>query len=543
MHGTEYGELFMDDMVQSENMVRNDDMVQGENMVRNNDVVSGESMVRSDDMLLDENIVQGDMDEDFGYDVEVGPARMKPKPKEPSLKERELHEAMGHVPYRSWCPACIAGHARSDPHRRKPQESDIFAFDYGYMERQADLSGEEESASPILIGRDSRSSWTSAELVPTKGAGHPWPLESLLTVVRGLGYPRIILRTDGEPAILDLRSQLAAQLRVRHGIESVEELAEDSQANGLAEGAVRDMKAGIRTLYYAVQQAYGPISPRHPVLAFLVRHAAMCYNLGRLGRDGSTPWQRLKGRQFGNSLTPFAEIVMWHCGGPSRYDGRWQHGMYLGISDKNGQYLVGVEGKVVLARTIRRLTGTERVDRVRLDQIAGRPWQLDPTGVPLEPGVILGEVPPAELPNPEPGMQVRKRVYIRRDQELLEHGFTEGCLGCESARFGLPPRPHTEGGCRLRIEQAMAATERGRQRLAEAAARGAGSSSMVDTPDAAASGSGKKRSREEDAAERDVRAKLAAALSRIGCGAVHSCIGRDVRAADMCLRILDLRGL
>eukprot|EP00971_Amphidinium_carterae_P104017 2059882-Amphidinium_carterae.2 len=395
--------------------------------------VSAERMVQGEKAMFDEPMVHDDMDEDFGYDVEARPSRMKPKPKEPSLKERELHEAMGHIPYRTWCPACIAGHARSDAHRRDTTEADIFAFDYGYMERQADLVPEDDSASPLLIGRDSRSCWTCAELVPCKGAGHPWPLkqlEVLVGVVRFLGYPRLIVKTDGEPAILDLRAQLAAQARVRHGMEVTEETAEDSQANGLAEG-----------------------------------RSTMCYNLGQVGRDGHTPWYRIKGKQFTKSLLPFAEVIMWNCGGASRYDGRWEHGIFLGVSDKNGQYLVGVEGKVILARTI-----------------GGRPWKLDPSGASIEAGVILGEIPSADLPPYEQGMAVRKRVYIRRDQELLEHGFTEGCLGCNAARLGLPPRPHTEG-CRLRIEQAMAATEKGRQRLADAAARqveidGAGSSSV-----------------------------------------------------------------
>eukprot|EP00971_Amphidinium_carterae_P071004 1403861-Amphidinium_carterae.5 len=245
--------------------------------------------------------------------------------------------------------------------------------------------------------------------------------------------------------------------------------------------------------------------------------------------------QRVKGKHFGKALIPFAEVVMWHCGGPSRYEGRWDHGIFLGVYAKN-----------------------ERVDRVKLDQVSGRLWKLDPSGLQLEPNVILGEVPPMELPILDSGMSIKKRVYIRRDQELLEHGFTEGCIGCNAARLGLPPRPHTEE-CRQRIEQAMAATEKGRQRLAEAAARvvggselrgddsdgipGLGPSSMEVSADSGRQ-EREKRSRDEEAeAEREVKTRLAAALSKIGCGTIHACTHHDVRAADICPRLLDVRGL
>eukprot|EP00971_Amphidinium_carterae_P011585 227928-Amphidinium_carterae.1 len=110
----------------------------------------------------------------------------------------------------------------------------------------------------------------SSPLITAIWRGSPiWRLWTRTPHLRFLGYAKLLLRTAGEPAILDLRMQLAAQLRVRHGMQVTEDTAGDSQANGLAEGAVRDMKACIRTLYCALQQTYGRLSPKHMVLAFL----------------------------------------------------------------------------------------------------------------------------------------------------------------------------------------------------------------------------------------------------------------------------------
>eukprot|EP00971_Amphidinium_carterae_P194208 3853846-Amphidinium_carterae.3 len=364
-----------------------------------------------------------------------------------------------------------------------------------------------------------------AELVPSKGTVHAWPVETLLTNVRFLGYPRLVIRTDGEPAILDVRLQLAAQLRVRHGMEITEETAADSAANGLAEGSVRDMKACIRTLHYALQATYGDVSPRHVILPFMVRYAAFCYNVGQVGRDGLTPWQRIKGKKFGKTMVPFAEVVMWHRGGPSRYDGRWEK--------------------------------AERVDKELFDKIDGRPWQLDPAGASMaEARVVLGVPPEVDMEAERvQSAASSKRVYIRRDRELVDHGYTDGCLGCNAARLGWPPRPHTEA-CRARIEQAMADTEQGKQRLGEAVARKRAAPSSGHEEIRAGGPEGPvpveteaedipmeerdKRKREEDE-ERVVRARLAAALSRLGCGTLRDC-WQDMSASTFCQRICDLRG-
>ena len=66
----------------------------------------------------------------------------------PSAEERALHEASGHVPYRSWCQWCMAARAADNPHLRVQQpETDEAAprikFDF------ADLGREEDQALPI----------------------------------------------------------------------------------------------------------------------------------------------------------------------------------------------------------------------------------------------------------------------------------------------------------------------------------------------------------------------------------------------------------
>ena len=64
--------------------------------------------------------------------------------------------------------------------------------------------------------------------------------------------------------------------------------------NGLAEGAVKELKAKIRTLRHSTEDA-NPETPDS--LAWLVTHAAATINWFRPGLDGKTPYELRVGAQ------------------------------------------------------------------------------------------------------------------------------------------------------------------------------------------------------------------------------------------------------
>eukprot|EP00971_Amphidinium_carterae_P080769 1597769-Amphidinium_carterae.2 len=215
--------------------------------------------------------------------------------------------------------------------------------------------------------------------------------------------------------------------------------------NELAEGAVRDVKASVCTLTFDVAEQperYGiEVKARHVLMPWLVRHASAAPNLGQKGADGCTPWERLRGKKYQKLMLPIAETVMFDTGvAPSRHEGRWRAGIFLGLADRNEFYL-GIEDKVVTARSVRRLPPSENADSGLLGKIQGTPWQPTPGEIRIEPGVIDGG------PEVEPG-----------------DGYTAHCPGCEAARLDLTPRGHSEA-CRQRIERAMEATGSGQDRL------------------------------------------------------------------------------
>ena len=65
----------------------------------------------------------------------------------PSVEEVNMHN-LTHIPFRSWCPFCVAGKAKDNPHRGvEDQEAGVNIVDMDYMF----LSGKEPS---VEVGID-----------------------------------------------------------------------------------------------------------------------------------------------------------------------------------------------------------------------------------------------------------------------------------------------------------------------------------------------------------------------------------------------------
>ena len=87
-----------------------------------------------------------------------------------------------------------------------------------------------------------------------------------------LGYKRVLVRTDGEPAILDLW----CKVKERWGgeIVKVESATGDHNSNADAEQAVQKIEDETRTWKDALEDAIKDrVPPTHDSLAWIVEHA------------------------------------------------------------------------------------------------------------------------------------------------------------------------------------------------------------------------------------------------------------------------------
>ena len=179
---------------------------------------------------------------------DCAPIRLAPEPGEPTTEEVESHRAT-HLPYRSWCEDCVMGRGSGEQHRAgKAGSVPVIACDYLLVTRSGILrkdelgEGSHEIILKILVVKDSKSKFVGAHVVPVKGLGEDrYAAEKVRRDVTWLGYSRVILKSDNEPAIVAVTREVLKGLRVEvlEQAASAVPPAYDSKANGSVENAVK----------------------------------------------------------------------------------------------------------------------------------------------------------------------------------------------------------------------------------------------------------------------------------------------------------------
>ena len=101
-----------------------------------------------------------------------------------------------------------------------------------------------------------------------------------------------------------------------------------------------------------------PIPCQHPLMGWIVHHAAYLLNRYQLGRDGRTAWGRLHGKESHERTCELGENILWYVPKRlrSKLDQKWRYGAFLGRSLNSDQnHVVVADGSMVRARAIVRL--------------------------------------------------------------------------------------------------------------------------------------------------------------------------------------------
>ena len=223
------------------------------------------------------------------------PAQPLFRPDRPTPEMIAAHE-VSHLPYRSWCRACVAGRGRAFQHKASTQESTVpvVSMDYVYFNERSDGSG-----LLTVVLRDRHSKAIFSHLLPCKGTtGSTHPERAILVGLTFLGYKKLVLKNDQEPAIK------ALAVAVRNGF-SGEVVPEESpkgdshgQSNSEAERSVQTVQGMVRTFKAGLEEKGITIEPTSAVLAWVVEYAGTLHTLfSQESHEGMTPFQRMKGRR------------------------------------------------------------------------------------------------------------------------------------------------------------------------------------------------------------------------------------------------------
>ena len=317
------------------------------------------------------------------------PARGLKAPAEPTQQERAEHE-LTHLPFRSWCPTCVANKGRVDNHPKQASKMPVVQFDFCYFKTAG-----EETTTAILTWIDVETGMVMATMVGDKQQDFQYHVNCIQSLLMECGRVQAvldstILQSDQEDHLIALLKTAASKMG---GDISVRQSpAYSSQAQCSVERFHRTLMGHIRALRGQLQQDYDrTITSKHPIVPWLVRHAAYLFNRYATHADGNTSYFCRWNKDHRSPLCEFGETVHYLL--PTvkqlpKMEQRFFRALWLERDTATGEILLGISNKVIRARTIRRMPKPDKYDKQMFNIISG-------TGTTMAP-------PPASQPQLQP---------------------------------------------------------------------------------------------------------------------------------------------
>ena len=418
-----------------------------------------------------EVIPEGDI-VDADDDSAVQPALCLPCPKTPSAAQVANHN-ITHMPYRSWCPHCVASRRPNSQHRSSSSESErsdpLLVADYCFLR-----SSDDTVLSTVLVARLYPSRAMLCTVVDAKGP-EPNAVARLARFIRDSGYSKLVYRSDQEGTIRSLFEE-TFKAACREGVSRCPKLSQmvpeasavgESQSNGAAENAVQKFEDLFRCYKSALEthlDAQIPIDK--PVMKWLVEHTASIFNRYVCNPEGQTPYEALHGQRFKGKLAEFGERVFYYV--PRRLRAklnlRWRLGTFIGNSQATNEAFVAAgNGDVVKTRSIVRVVEANRWNKDAILGVLGTPHRFRPSQDRQDDAHVEEHADPHanldredELPaDGEPSDAVErapKALDIRITKADIERfGYSDDCPRCHDLESsGKSYRHHTDA-CRLRF--------------------------------------------------------------------------------------------
>ena len=306
-----------------------------------------------------------DMRDEEEEEEEARRPKVRKAPRGPTQKEREEHEAT-HLPYRAWCEHCVRGRGVRKPHIGNKEESgeDMevkvprMVMNYHFMSTEDEKNGK----NPVLHMKDESTGNRYMRAVGRKGLGEgnemEWLIKDVSEELKSWGHGggnggNIILKTDGEPAIVALRNAIAGY---HGGVVTPERPPPgESQAHGSEEESGKTLRGMVKVYKDQIEKRAGiKLEAKDVILLWIIRWAAMAYSRYKIGDDGKSAYERQKGRKCRLEVVPIGESV-WYKRLRETDEERkslesaWGEGVWIGHARGSSEALIGTSEGVVRA--------------------------------------------------------------------------------------------------------------------------------------------------------------------------------------------------
>ena len=318
-------------------------------------------------------------------------ARAIPAPSQPTPQERMEHN-LTHLPYRTWCPICTKSKGRADNHPQQQQHSKqpVVQADFTYIKAYGD-----KQVVPVLTAIDAETGMAMAVQVQDKSQQFHYLVKCLQTFLYECGRAQAILspttlHSDQEDYLIQLLKATASAMGGNIAVRQSPTYS--SQSHGSVERFHRTLMGQVRALVQQVSTNYDiHITNKHPILPWIVRHAAYLLNRYAVHNDGQTSYQRRWGKDHKSPLCEIGETVQYHL--PTirvlpKLEPRFYNGIWLGRDTMTNESIIGISGKIIRVRTIRRQVYPEKYNKQLMDVINAYPWTSPTPAQAIQPAML-----------------------------------------------------------------------------------------------------------------------------------------------------------
>ena len=170
----------------------------------------------------------------------------------------------------------------------------------------------------VLVGRERRTKAWMATTIPSKGGMGRFAVDKRVEFIGecGDGERDVIVKSDQENSAHYLVREVVEQ-RLENKTLVEEAPMKSSGSNGVVERAVQEVEGAVRAVFLVLQERLcRKVDARARVVAFLPEYMAYIMNRLKVGEDGKTVYERVRGKRASVVGLEFGEKVLFkiHAG-------------------------------------------------------------------------------------------------------------------------------------------------------------------------------------------------------------------------------------
>eukprot|EP00435_Cladocopium_sp_Y103_P015276 s4186_g3.t1 len=278
---------------------------------------------------------------------------------EPPSEEEQLLHQLTHVPFKDWCPACVAHRSRQDRQMRddsmKAGEIPTVSFDFAYT-RAVAADGNPYNTDQViaLVMVDSQTNFTGC--IPIKAKSQfDLMVREILQFTQVLGHVECVYLCDNEPSIKQVQ-QRAVRARLALGLPTRDKTpAAYSHGNSLCENTVGRVRSLAGSLMFRIQEKLSiELDTNSHLWTWAMRHASWILNRFAVVH-GCTPYELVYSKPYKGKLAEFGEPVFAYTHTSHKGNPRWQRVLMLGKTEAQDTFVVFTGSGVMLSKSIRRI--------------------------------------------------------------------------------------------------------------------------------------------------------------------------------------------